>query len=320
MNTIGVDVGGTKIAAGLISSEGEILSEVRHPTANIRETLLSTIAEAIADAKGGHDVGGVCLAVPGFILARENKVLSAANLEAIEGIPLKEELGGRTGLRVTVENDANAAAWGEFRFGAGRDVEDLILVTLGTGVGGGVISRGVLLRGARGTGGELGHITVQPAGPRCGCGNRGCLEALASGTGIARRAQKVATEQPDSLLGRLAEERAPLGEDVLDLARKGDEAAVKVLRETGTWLGIGLATFVNIFDPEVIAIGGGASAARDLVLEPARRELRLRSHSPSRDLVEIREATLGANSGMLGAAALARDERGEYVLDVSATR
>ena len=137
MNAIGVDVGGTKIAAGVISPGGEILSEVTYPTADVRERLLSTIAEAISDARGGHEVGCVCLAVPGFILARENKILSAANLEAIEGIPLKEELGGLTGLRVTVENDANAAAWGEFRFGAGKDVEDLILVTLGTGVGGG---------------------------------------------------------------------------------------------------------------------------------------------------------------------------------------
>src|SRR5215212_2401179 len=258
MNAVGVDVGGTKIAAGVISPEGELLSEVRRPTANVRELLLSAIAEAIAEVTEGYEVGGVCLAVPGYILARENKVLSAANLEAIEGISLKEELGGRTGLQVTIENDANAAAWGEFRFGAGKDVENLILVTLGTGVGGGVISHGVLLRGARGTGGELGHITLHPAGPRCGCGNRGCLEALASGTAIASRAQKVANERPDSALGRLAAERAPLGEDVLDLARKGDEVSVKVLQETGTWLGIGLATFVNIFDPEVIAVGGEA--------------------------------------------------------------
>src|SRR5919199_5110235 len=130
MNAIGVDVGGTKIAAGVISPEGELLSEARYPTASAREPLLSTIAEAIADVKGGYEVGGVCLAVPGFISARENKILSAANLEAIEGIPLKEELGGHTGLEVTVENDANAAAWGEFRFGAGKDIEDLILVTL----------------------------------------------------------------------------------------------------------------------------------------------------------------------------------------------
>src|SRR5919202_835757 len=198
MNAIVVDVGGTKIATGVISPEGELLSEVRCPTANVREQLLSSIAESIAEVKRGYEVGGVCLAVPGFILVRENKVLSAANLEAIEGILLKEELGERSGLTVTVENDANAAAWGEFRFGAGKDVDDLILVTLGTGVGGGVISHGVLLRGARGTGGELGHVTVQATGPRCGCGNRGCLEALAPGTAIARRAWEVANRQPNS--------------------------------------------------------------------------------------------------------------------------
>jgi glucokinase len=316
MNAVGVDVGGTKIAAGLVSPEGELLSEVRYPTANVREQLLSTIAEAIMEVKRGYEVGGVCLAVPGFILARENKVLSAANLEAIEGIPLKDELGDRTGLPVTVENDANAAAWGEFRFGAGKDVDDMVFVTLGTGVGGGVISHGVLLRGARGMGGELGHITVQPAGPRCGCSNRGCLEALASGTAIERRAREVADKRPHSALRRLAAEREPLGGDVLDLARKGDEAAIEVLREAGTWLGIGFATFINIFDPEVIAIGGGVSEAGDLVLEPARRELQLRSHSPSRDLVEISASTLGAEAGMAGAAALARDENGEYVLRV----
>jgi glucokinase len=179
--------------------------------------------------------------------------------------------GCRTGLPVTVEYDANAAAWGEFRFGAGKDVDDMVFVTLGTGVGGGVISHGVLLRGARGMGGELGHITVQPAGPRCGCSNRGCLEALASGTTKERRAREVADKRPHSALRRLAAEREPLGGDVLDLARKGDEAAIEVLREAGTWLGIGFATFINIFDPEVIAIGGGVSEAGDLMLEPARK-------------------------------------------------
>jgi glucokinase len=314
MNAVGVDIGGTKIAAGVVSSEGRLLNEVTYPTADTRERLLSIIAEAIMEVQRGCEVGGVCLAVPGFILARENKVLSAANLEAIEGIPLKEELGGRTGLPVTVENDANAAAWGEFRFGVGKDIDDLVFVTLGTGVGGGIISHGVLLRGARGMSGELGHITVQPAGPRCGCGNHGCLEALASGTAIARRAREVADQRSDSVLGMLAMEHTPLGEDVLDLARKGDEAALEVLQEAGSWLGIGLATFVNIFDPEVIAIGGGLSEAGALMLEPARRELRLRSTSPFRDLVEIRKATLGAKSGMMGAAALAQGENGENVL------
>lgn len=317
MNAVGVDVGGTKIAAGVVSPEGRFLKEVRRPTANDRERLLEDIAGAISEVGEGHEVGGVCLAVPGYILARENKVLSAANLEAIEGVPLKEELDDRTGLTVTVENDANAAAWGEFRFGAGKDVDHLLLVTLGTGVGGGVVSHGVLLRGARGMGGELGHVTVQATGPRCGCGNHGCLEALASGTAIRRRAREVAGERPDSALGRLAAERTLLGEDVLDLARKGDEDSLRVLRESGTWLGIGLAAFVNVFDPEVIAVGGGVSGAGDLILEPARREVRLRSSSPSRDLVEIRKATLGPKSGVLGAAALARGENREYVLGPS---
>jgi glucokinase len=228
---------------------------------------------------------------------------------------LKDELEERTGLTTTVENDANAAAWGEFRFGAGSEVSHLIFITLGTGVGGGVISHGVLLRGAQGAGGEMGHITIQATGPRCGCGNHGCLEALASGTAIARRAREVASEEPDSALGQLAVERAVLGEDVAELARQGDEAAISVLRETGVWLGIGLAGFVNVFNPEVIAIGGGAARAGDLILDAARHEVRLRAMSPSRDLVEIKEATLGADSGVLGAAALARNSSsGEYVL------
>ncbi|HEY6750295.1 MAG TPA: ROK family protein [Rubrobacteraceae bacterium] len=315
MNAIGVDVGGTKIAAAVVTPEGEILNEVRYPSSGPKERLLSSIARSVNEVRDGFEVGGVCLAVPGTVSTEENKIIDAPNLHAIEGIPLKDELEERTGLTTTVENDANAAAWGEFRFGAGSEVSHLIFITLGTGVGGGVISHGVLLRGAQGAGGEMGHITIQATGPRCGCGNHGCLEALASGTAIARRAREVASEKPDSALGQLAVERAVLGEDVAGLARQGDEAAISVLRETGVWLGIGLAGFVNVFNPEVIAIGGGAARAGDLILDAARHEVRLRAMSPSRDLVEINEATLGAESGVLGAAALARNSSsGEYVL------
>jgi glucokinase len=315
LNAIGVDVGGTKIAAAVVTTEGEILNEVRYPSAGPKERLLSSIARSVNEVRDGFEVGGVCLAVPGTVSTVENKIIDAPNLHAIEGIPLKDELEERTGLMTTVENDANAAAWGEFRFGAGSEVSHLIFITLGTGVGGGVISHGVLLRGAQGAGGEMGHITIQATGPRCGCGNHGCLEALASGTAIARRAREVASEKPNSALGRLAVERAVLGEDVAELARQGDEAAISVLHETGVWLGIGLAGFVNIFNPEVIAIGGGAARAGDLILDAARHEVHLRAMSPSRDLVEIKEATLGAESGVLGAAALARNSSsGEYVL------
>jgi glucokinase len=313
-----VDVGGTKIAAAVVTPEGEVLNEVRYPSSGPKERLLSSMARSVNEVRNGFEVGGVCLAVPGTVSTVENKIIDAPNLHAIEGIPLKDELEERTDLTTTVENDANAAAWGEFRFGAGSEVSHLIFITLGTGVGGGVISHGVLLRGAQGAGGELGHITIQATGPRCGCGNHGCLEALASGTAIARRAREVASEEPDSALGQLAVERAVLGEDVAGLARQGDEAAISVLRETGVWLGIGLAGFVNIFNPEVIAIGGGAARAGDLILDAARHEVRLRAMSPSRDLVKIKDATLGADSGVLGAAALARNSSsGEYVLGTS---
>ncbi len=315
MNAIGVDVGGTKIAAGVVTPEGKLLNEVRYPSDGSTKVLLDSIARAVREVRDGYEVGAVCLAVPGLILAQEGKVVFSPNLSAIQGVPLKDELEGRFDLPVTVENDANAAAWGEFRFGAGSEVDHLVFVTLGTGVGGGVITHGVLMRGAQGAGGELGHVTIQATGPRCGCGNHGCLESLASGTAITRRAREVAAKKPNSALGKLASERKLIGEDVTNLAHKGDEAALAVLEETGLWLGIGLAGFVNIFNPEVIAIGGGAAKAGDLILDRARKEMHLRARSPSRDLVEIKEATLGAKSGVIGAAALARDpESGEYVL------
>jgi glucokinase len=277
--------------------------------------LVESIARAILEVKDGFEVSGVCLGVAGLILAQENKIIFSPNLRAVEGIPLKDELELRIGLPLTLENDANAGAWGEFRFGAGSEVDHLLFLTLGTGIGGAMISHGLLLRGAQGSAGELGQVTLQPTGPRCACGNRGCLEALASGTAIRRRAREVAIEHPGSALGRLAAERTVLGEDVSRLARKGDKAALSVLEESGRWLGIGLAGFVNIFNPEVIAIGGGVMEAGELILEAAREEVQLRARPPSRDVVEIKEATLGPKSGLLGAAVLARDLfSGEYVL------
>ncbi len=315
MNAIGVDVGGTKIAAAVVTPEGKVLKEARLPTPTTGRRLVDSIAQAVLEVKDGFDVGGVCLAVAGLILAQENRVVFSPNLHAVEDIPLRDELEPRIGLSLTLENDANAAAWGEFRFGAGSEAEHLEFVTLGTGVGGGVITHGVLLRGAQGSGGELGHVTIQATGPRCACGNRGCLEALASGTAIQRRAREVAVERPGSALGRLAVERKVIGEDVTRLAREGDEAALSVLEEAGRWLGIGLAGFVNIFNPEVIAIGGGAAKAGELILQSAREQVRLRARPPSRDLVEVKVATLGPESGVLDAAALARNpSSGEYVL------
>jgi glucokinase len=314
MNVIGVDVGATKLAAGVVSPGGEVLNRVRLPTAGSPEGLLETIVRAVSEVREGYEVGAVCLTVPGNVLSAKNMVIFSPNLHAIEGIPLKDELEPRIGLPLTVENDNNAAAWGEFRYGAGSGAEHFVYVGLGTGIGGGIVIYGELLRGAQGSAGELGHVTINPTGPRCACGNRGCLEAYSSGSAIERRAREVAAEQPYSALGRLASERRVLGEDVGRLAREGDEASLSVLEEAGRWLGIGLAGFVNIFNPEVVAVGGGVMASGDLILKPAREEVYLRARSPGRDLVEVRQATRGADSGVLGAAALARDpSSGEYV-------
>ncbi len=314
MNVVGVDVGATKIAAGVISPEGKVLSRARYPTARTPEKLLSGIARAVSEVRDGFEVRGVCVAVPGLLLAQEDMVAYSPNLHAIEGVRLRDELEPEMGLPLTIENDNNAAAWGEFRFGAGRGAEHLVFVGLGTGIGGGAVVDGQLLRGAQGAAGELGQVTVQPTGPRCACGNRGCLEAFASGSAIGRRAREVAAEKSWSSLGRLAAEREVLGEDATRLAREGDAAALSVLEEAGRWLGIGLAGFVNVFNPDVVVVGGGAMGAGELMLGPAREEVRLRSRSPSRDLVEVREAALGPDSGAIGAAALAKGTSGEFLL------
>lgn len=315
MNAVGVDVGGTKIAAGVVSPGGAVLAEARRPTPHSPEKLVDAIARAIEEVRDGHEVAGACLAAPGFVMTRESRVVFSPNLRAIEGIPLKERIGARVGLPLAVENDASAGAWGEFRFGAGSGADHLVFVALGTGIGGGVVSHRILLRGVQGAAGELGHVTVRADGPRCACGNHGCLEALASGTAIGRRGREAAVENPGSALGRIAARRRLLGEDVTELARGGDKAARAVLEETGVWLGVGLAGFVNVFNPEVVAVGGGAMEAGEMILAPARREMYLRAQSPSRDLARVGAAALGQRSGILGAAALARGENGAYVLD-----
>jgi glucokinase len=314
VNLVGVDVGATKIAAGVVSPEGKVLGRVRRPTARTSEKLLSGIVRAVSEVREGFEVGGACVAVPGLLLSQESIVVYSPNLHAIEGIRLKDELEPEIQLPLTIENDNSAAAWGEFRFGAGRGTNHLVFVGLGTGIGGGIVIHGQLLRGAQGAGGELGHVTIQATGPRCACGNRGCLEAFASGTAIGRRAGEVASERPNSALGRLATDREVLGEDVTRLARDGDEVALSVLKEVGRWLGIGLAGFVNVFNPEVVVVGGGAIGGGGPMLECAREEIYVRARSPGRDLVEVKEATLGLDSGVIGAAALAKNPSGNCLL------
>jgi glucokinase len=246
----------------------------------------------------------------GYIDKSRSVVLFAPNL-AWRDLDLKADLESVLDLHVVVENDANAAAWGEFQFGAGHDVDDLLLVTVGTGVGGGVVLDGSLFRGAFGVGAEIGHMRVVPGGIRCGCGNRGCFEMYASGSALvretraaARAGSLLAADLLDRAGGDVDEITGPL---ITEAARAGDFFAIEQLSSLGRWLGEGIASLTAVLDPAVVVIGGGVSAADDLLLDPVRQafaaQLTGRGHRP---MLEIRRARLGNQAGMIGAADLTR--------------
>jgi glucokinase len=309
--TLGVDVGGTKIAAGLVDEHGQVVARDRTESP-------ATDPAAIVHAIGGLvrslvDLGeveavGVCAA--GFVDKQRATVVFAPNL-AWRDEPLRDRLQQELDLPVVVENDANAAAWGEFTFGAGEDVENLLLVTVGTGVGGGIVIDGDLLRGGFGMGAEIGHITMVPDGVRCGCGNLGCLESYGSGSALVRVTRELAEHTPAEAAAVL--ERA--GGDVSAIegplitraAEEGDAFAIARLAELGDWLGQGIATLTAVLDPSVVVIGGGVSDAGDLLLEPIRASfashVTARGHRP---MLEIRQTRLGNAGGIVGVADLAR--------------
>ncbi|HEY1135793.1 MAG TPA: ROK family glucokinase [Nocardioides sp.] len=307
----GIDIGGTKIAGGVVDGRGTVLARLRAESpatssAAIADTVVSLVRELARD----HAIDRVGVGAAGFIDAGRSTVLFAPNL-AWRDEPLGTDLATRLGLPVVVENDANAAAWGEFAFGAGRDVDsDLLLVTVGTGVGGGIVADGALRRGAFGIAAEIGHLRVVHGGRLCGCGNHGCWEQYASGSALVRSARE---EAADSLLARPLLERA--GGDVAaidgpmitELAAAGDPFCVEQLADLGRWLGEGISSLVAVLDPGVVVVGGGVSAAGDLLMESLHatfaRTLSGRGHRPA---PEIRLAELGNDAGMVGAADLAR--------------
>ncbi|WP_433325567.1 ROK family glucokinase [Spirillospora sp. CA-294931] len=310
--TIGVDVGGTKVAAGVVDDKGVILEQVRRPTpsTNPKETA-EVIAEVVDLLKGKfEEVVAVGLGTAGFVDETRSSVLFAPNL-AWRDEPIKEKVEGLVGLPVVVENDGNATAWGEARFGAGRGHDFIVLVTLGTGIGAGIIVGGELYRGRFGIGAEFGHFRVVPDGRRCGCGNRGCWEQYASGNALVQEARDLARVAP-AMAGRLLElgdgrPEGISGPEVTQAAREGDKAALECFRIVAGWAGQGLADLTAILDPGAFIIGGGLSDAGDLLLDPVRRAfenaLTGRGHRP---LPEIRIAELGSAAGIVGAADLAR--------------
>ncbi len=308
---IGVDIGGTKVAAGVVDESGGVLALVRRPTPG--EDVAGTedaIAESVAELAERYDVVAVGVGAAGWIANDRATVLFSPHL-AWRDEPLRDALVDRIGLPVTVENDANAAAWAEYRYGAARGERVVCCVTLGTGIGGGLVVSGVLYRGASGVACEWGHMVAVPDGRRCACGNRGCWEMYASGTALARDARELAEVSPVAahrLLELVDGDPAALtGTDVTIAAREGDPAAVEIFTAMGRWLGRGIADLAAIIDPSVVVIGGGVSEAGVLLLAPAQEafaaNLTGRGFRPA---APIRLAALGPEAGLIGAADLAR--------------
>jgi glucokinase len=308
--TIGLDIGGTKISGGVIDSNGVILARGRRdtpatdPAAIIRES-----ASLTRELSQAHKVEAVGVACAAFIDRAGSTIYFSPNL-AWRDEPFQQRLQSALDLPVTIENDANAAAWGEFRFGAAVDASDIVMLTVGTGIGGGIVVDGVLMHGAFGVAAELGHMRVVPGGVRCGCGNRGCWEMYASGTALVREARElvVSGTPHGARLGELCggDPAALTGPDVTRAAVEGDPASVELLADLGVWIGEGLASVAAILDPELIVVGGGVSEAGPLLIDPAlaafRRQLTGRGHRPE---AKFALASLGNDAGMIGAADLA---------------
>jgi glucokinase len=312
---IGIDAGGTKIEGLLVDVEmdGQILDRKRVETpATDAEAATRTIVAVARDLMAGRDVRAVGVGAAGLV-DRKGVMRFAPNV-AWREFPLAERIERGVGVRVVVDNDANVAAWGEYRFGAGRGSTSMLLVTVGTGIGGGIVDGGRLLRGAHGFAGEIGHFIVEPNGPLCGCGNRGCWEQVASGRAIDRLGKEAANEQPGSLIVELAGGNPAhvTGRHVTDAARQGDPVAERILSEVGRRLGEGIAGLVNVLDPEVVVLGGGAMESGDLLLDPARRAFVDSVEAPDhRPETPILPAAMGNDAGAVGAADLALAEMSE---------
>jgi glucokinase len=308
---IGVDLGGTKMLVGVVDSD----RRVHHRSTSISagrtaEELLRDLGEELLRARRARpDVIAAGLGLPVTFDQRRGVAISAVNLP-IRNVPIRDLMAERLGLPVFIDNDANAAIIGEHRFGAARGAENALMLTIGTGIGGGLILAGRPYRGSTGAGAELGHIVVDIHGPPCqgNCPSNGCIEAVASGIALAREAREVAEREPASALGRtLAAGGEITGSTVTDAALAGDRAARDVIALIGRRIGTALAGLANAFEPEVIVLGGGVMAAGELLLGPARDEMRARALPPMNETPVV-EAELGPEAGMIGAAALALTE------------
>ena len=305
---IGVDVGGTKIAAGVVDESGLVVDQERVRTPGDSEGLRAAITVIVNELKSRHDVIAVGLGAAGFVNAERTSVFFSAHV-AFSNAPTAEILADAVGLPVRIENDANAAAWAENAFGAGRGERDQLLVAVGTGIGGGLILDGELYRGGRGVAAEIGHINYVPGGRRCQCGRDGCWEEYASGNALQRMGREAAADgSAPTLLARAdGDPSAVTGTLITELARQGHAEGIGLFERLAEPLGTGIASLVAVLDPNVVVVGGGVSDAGEFLLGPTRpaveRELSGRGH---REPPEIRLAALGNDAGLIGAADLAR--------------
>lgn len=308
---IGLDIGGTKIAGGVVDESGEVLAELveRTPEESDAAAVAPILLDLVARLRAEYDdVAAIGVGAAGIVEWPAGRMVWAPN-NAYQDWPVREQLEAATGLPVVVDNDANVAALAEARLGERRN-HDLVLITVGTGIGGGLVLGGQIYRGPTGRGAELGHIVLNPDGPECGCGNHGCFEAYASGTALTRMGREAAGDDPEGLIARLGAEQGEVtGRTVAAAAAQGDAVARGLFERLGRWLGVGIASLANIFELEVVAVGGGLVETGDLLLEPARRAAKEFAYAPTaRRTAPIVPATSGSDAGMVGAALLALEE------------
>ena len=305
---LATDLGGTNLRLAAINGDGKILYRTKHETPNTEraDEIVGAIMEAARECTqfigNNGQIGAIGLAVPAIINARDGVIMKAPNLPALDGFRLSATLTNELNLPVILENDANAAAIGENWLGASKGFESSICVTLGTGVGGGIVLNGGILRGIDGTAGEIGHICVEPSGAPCGCGSRGCVEQYSSATAIARLTLELETHYPKSQLQNKPRVTAL---DVYQAGKSGDELALEIFRQVGFYLGIALADLINVLNPEVIVIGGGVSAGWELFIHHVQAQIRNRAFREPAERAKLVRAELGDDAGILGVAKLA---------------
>jgi glucokinase len=303
---VGVDLGGTSVKAALVSAELELLARDTSPTdVSDEDRLLDEIEQLVRRVAGDSPVAAVGFGLPSQIDQRRGVVADSINVP-ITDVPFASEMTRRLNLPVKVDNDANVACLAEARIGAGKGRDNVIMLTLGTGVGGGIVLDGRLYHGATGYGGELGHMVIDENGPRCQghCPNHGCLESLASAAGVRAAAAQIAAERPDGMLAKAAARGSVAPRVVIDGALAGERDCIDALAIVGRHLGVGIANYVNIFNPDVVVVGGGIMAAGEILLGVARDEAGRRALRPPWGEVEVVAAELGNDAGVLGAAAL----------------